>query len=90
LTYWGYKGLKQGLVFDLLNTFGIILEGFQSFAGSRSRRAGLLRHPGRGERVSGSSQKTGILENILEQLSSLGVSSGMPTFYTVGVRETRR
>jgi hypothetical protein len=77
-------------VFDLLNTFGIILEGFQSFAGYRSRRAGVLRRPDRGERVSGSSQETGILANIPGQLSPFSVSPGMPAFYKVGVRQTRR
>ncbi len=73
-------------MFDLLNTFGMILEGFQSFAGHRSRSVDLLRHPGRGERVSGSSQETGIPKNIPEQLSPFRVSPGMPTFDKEGVR----
>jgi hypothetical protein len=77
-------------VFDLLNTFGMILEGFQSFAGHRSGRANWLRHPGRGERVPGSSQETGILVNIPGPLSPFSVSPDMPAFDKVGVRQTRR
>ncbi len=42
--------------------------------------------PGRGERVSGSSQETGIPKNIPEQLSPFRVSPGMPTFDKEGVR----
>ena len=41
-------------MFDLLNTFGIILEGFQSFAGHCSEPTGALYCPVGGEWMSGS------------------------------------